>query len=55
MYFRTYRQRRACLDKYLESPVSEDPSKSSMVNKPKHCRNMSHSTFSIFFDQSKSK
>ena len=25
------------LDKFLKSPVSEDPSTSNMVNVPKHC------------------
>ena len=51
MQFRNYRLRKPWLDKYLESPVSEDPSKSSMVNEAKHCRNLNHSTSSIFIDQ----
>ena len=37
MYFGSYRLRKPSLDKYLKSPVSEDPSKSIMVNWPKHC------------------
>ena len=37
MYFPNYRLRKPWLDKYLKSPVSEDPSKSSMEKGPKHC------------------
>ena len=44
MYFRYYGLRKPWLDKYLKSPVSEDPSKSNMVNEPKHCSNLNHST-----------
>ena len=35
-------------DKCLKSSVSEDPSTSNMVNVPKHCWNLHHSTFIIF-------
>ena len=35
------------LDKCLKSPVLEDPSKSNMVNGPKHCSNLHDSTFII--------
>ena len=38
------------LDKYLKSPVSEDYSKSNMVNQPKHSWNLHDSTFIIFID-----
>ena len=37
-------------DKRLKSPVLKDPSTSDMVNLPKHCQNLHHSTFIIFFD-----
>ena len=35
------------LDKCLESSVWEDPSRSNMVNVPKHCSNLHHSNFII--------
>ena len=37
MYFPYYRLRKKWLDQRLKSPVSEDPSKSNIVNAPKHC------------------
>ena len=37
MYFRNYGLPKTLLDQCLKSPVSEDPTKSNMVNKPKHC------------------
>ena len=36
MYFRNYRLQNTCLDKYLKSPFSEDPSKGEFINEPKH-------------------
>ena len=42
---------RPWLDKYLKSPVSEDGSKSNMVNGLKHCSNLNHRTFGMFIDQ----
>ena len=36
------------LDKCLKSPVSEDPLTINMVNVPKHCWNLHHSTLIIF-------
>ena len=36
-FFLTYGLRKTWLDKCLKSPVSEDPSKSNMVNGPKYC------------------
>ena len=48
MYFLSYGLRKSWLDKYLKSPVSEDPSTSSMVNGSKHCWNVEESTFTIF-------
>ena len=40
MYFRNYGLPKTWLDQYLKSPVSEDPTKSNMVNVPKHCSNL---------------
>ena len=48
MYFRNCGLKKPWLDKCLKSPVSEDPSKSNMVNGPKYCSNLNCSTFSIF-------
>ena len=53
MYFGSYRLPKPWLDKCLKSPVSEDPSESNMVNAPKHCCNLNHSTSSIFIDDFK--
>ena len=38
--------------KCLESPISDDPSTSNMVNVENHCTNLHHSTFIIFNDHS---
>ena len=51
MYFRNYGPRKPWLDKCLKSPVSEGPSKSNMLNQPKHCFNLNHSNLTIFIDQ----
>ena len=40
MYFRNYGLPKTWLDQCLKSPVSEDPTKSNMVNVPKHCSNL---------------
>ena len=40
MYFRNYGLQKTWLDQCLKSPVSEDPTKSNMVNAPKHCSNL---------------
>ena len=37
MSFGSYGLRKAWLDKYLKSPVSEDPWKSNMGDGPEHC------------------
>ena len=50
MYFRNYGLRKKWLDKFLKTPVSEDPSTSNMVNGPKHIRNLDDSSFTIFID-----
>ena len=36
MYFRNYVLRKTWLDNSLKNPVSEDPSRSNMINGPKH-------------------
>ena len=40
MYFRNYGLPKTWLDQCLKSPVSEDHTKSNMVNAPKHCSNL---------------
>ena len=40
MYFRNYGLPKTWLDQSLKSPVSEDPTKSNMVNAPKYCSNL---------------
>ena len=40
MYFRNYGLPNTWLDQCLKIPVSEDPTKSDMVNAPKHCSNL---------------
>ena len=37
MHFPTYVLRKTWLDKCLQSPLSEDPLTSNMLNGPKHC------------------
>ena len=39
MYFRNNGHAKTWLDQYLKIPVSEDPTKSYIVNAPKHCSN----------------
>ena len=50
MYFRNYGLPKTWLDLCLESPVSEDPTKSKTVNVPKHCSNFRHTSFTIFIN-----
>ena len=40
MYFRNYGLPKTWLHKCLKSTVSENPTKSNMVNAPKHCSNL---------------
>ena len=40
MYFRNYGLQKTWLDQCLKSPVSEDPTKSNIVNVPKHFSNL---------------
>ena len=50
MYFLTNKLQETCLDECLKSPVSEDSSRSYMVNGTKHCSKLSDNTFTIFID-----
>ena len=50
MYFRNYLLGKLWSGKCLKSPLSEDSSKNSMENGPKHFWDLNHSTFRIFFD-----
>ena len=43
MYFRNYGLPKTWLDQCLECPVSEEPSKSNIINTPKHCSNLKDS------------
>ena len=45
LYFRNYGLRKRGEINVLKIPVSEDPSRSNMVNVPKHCSNLHHSFF----------
>ena len=51
MFFWTDGFRKTLLDKCLKSSVLEDLSKSNMVNEPKHCWNLSDSTFTLIIYQ----
>ena len=48
MYFRNYGLPKTWLDQCLKSPISVDPTKSNMVNAPKHCSNLRDTSFTIF-------
>ena len=50
MCFGNYGLPKTWLDKCVKSPVSEDPSKSNMVNAPKNCSDLNDSPFTIFID-----
>ena len=50
MYFQNYGLPKTWLDQCLKSPFSEDPTKSNMVNVPKHCSNLRHTSFTIFIN-----
>ena len=50
MYFRNYGLPKTLLDQCLKSPVSEDPTKSNMVNAPKHCSNLRYNSFTILIN-----
>ena len=50
MYFRNYGLPKTLLDQCLKSPVSKDPTKSNMMNAPKHCSNLGDTSFPIFIN-----
>ena len=50
MYFRNYGLPKTWLDQCLKSPISEDPTKSNMVNAPKHSSNLRDTSFTIFIN-----
>ena len=50
-YFLTNKLRKNLFRECLKSPVSEDSSRSTMVNGPKHCSKLNDSTFTIFIDR----
>ena len=50
MYFRNYGLPKTWLDQCLKSPVSEDPTKSNMVNAPKHWSDLRDTSFTIFIN-----
>ena len=50
MYIRNYGLRKTWLDQCVKSFVSEDLSKSNMVNAPKYCSNLKDRSFTIFID-----
>ena len=51
MHFGGYELRTPSLDKCLKSLAAEVPSKTIMVNGPRHCANLNHNKFSLFTDQ----
>ena len=48
MSFRNYGLPKTRLDQCVKCPFSEDPSKSNILNAPKHCSNLKDSPFTIF-------
>ena len=50
MYFQNYGLPKTWLDQSVNSPVSDDPSKSNIVRTPKHISNLKYSSFTIFID-----
>ena len=50
MSFCIYRIGKTWLDKCLKSQVSDDPSTSDMVNRPKHCLYLNESSFTTYID-----
>ena len=48
MYFGNYGLPKTWLDQCLKSPVSEYPSKTNMLNAPKHCSHLPDSPFATF-------
>ena len=53
MYFQNYGLPKTWLDQCLESPVSEHPSKTNMLNPPKHCSNLKDTPCTIVINHCK--
>ena len=51
MYFPNYRLQKTLLDNCIKNAISEDPSRSNVVNGPKHCWNLNNSALTIFSDK----
>ena len=51
MYFGNYGLQKTWLHNCLKKSISEHPSRSNMVNRPKHFGNLNDSVVSIFIDQ----
>ena len=51
MYFRNYGLPKTWLDQCVKSPFSEHPSKSNILNAPKHISNLKDGPFTIFINQ----
>ena len=54
MYFRNYGLPKTWLDQCLKSPPPEAPTKSNMVNAPKHCSNLKHTSLAYLLLTGKS-
>ena len=50
MFFWSYGLQQTWLDKSLKTPVPEDRSTSNMINGPKNCSKLNHSTIIRFID-----
>ena len=50
MYFGNYRLPKLWLDQCVKSPFSEHPSKSNILNAPKHCSNLKDRPFIMFIN-----
>ena len=50
MYFQNYGLQKTWLDQCLKSFISDDPSKTNMINAPKLCSNFKNSSFTRFID-----
>ena len=50
MHFGIYGLRKMWLDIWVKSPFSEEPLRGNMVDGPKHCCNLNHSTATLFID-----
>ena len=51
MYFPNYRLQKTSLDNCIKNVISEDASRSIVVNGPKHFWNLNNSALTIFSDK----